>query len=59
MKESDKIVAQCFDDWRRSNIRLKVIELQFYNLLTDEHLKHFSEETRQLVKSVNQMNDIS
>ncbi len=48
--DADKIVAQCFDDWRRSNIRLKLIALYHHGLLTEEHISHLSEETKDFIK---------
>jgi hypothetical protein len=47
---SDNIVAECFNDWRRSNIRQKLICLHRHNLLTDEHLRNMTEETQDFVK---------
>jgi hypothetical protein len=40
MLDSDKIVADCLDDWRRSNIRLKVVMLHRNRLLTEENMRH-------------------
>ncbi|HAM53343.1 MAG TPA: hypothetical protein DCP92_22610 [Nitrospiraceae bacterium] len=57
IEDSNKIVAQCFDDWRRSNIWLKVAELNRNNVLTEEHVRHLSEETRQRIKRMNQLNE--
>ena len=46
IEASDKIVAECFDDWRRSNLWLKVVLLCRHKLLSDEHLKSLSNELR-------------
>ncbi len=40
IRDSDDIIAQCFDDWRRSNILLKAMALRRNGLLTEEHLRH-------------------
>ena len=48
--DADKIIAQCFDDWRRSNIRLKLIALYHHGLLTEEHISHMSDETKHFIK---------
>ena len=46
------IVADCFDDWRRSNIFLKLLLLRKHRLLTDEHLSQLSAETRRMLNAV-------
>ncbi len=50
IKKSDKIVADCFNDWRRSNIWLKIQYLRRYDLLTDEHLDQMSNGVRTLIE---------
>ena len=57
MKKSDKIVADCFDDWRRSNIRLKIPLLRRHGLLTDAQLNHMSDEIKDLLEKINQLQD--
>jgi len=52
VRDCDKVVADCFDDWRRSNMLLKVASLRHEDLLTDEHLGHLSDETRELVEKI-------
>jgi hypothetical protein len=47
--DSDKIVAACFDDWRRSNIWLKLVVLHRNSLLTEENIRHLSDETKNLL----------
>jgi hypothetical protein len=49
IKKSDKIVADCFNDWRRSNIWLKIQCLRRHDLLTDEHLNQMSDGVRSLI----------
>jgi len=48
-RESDKIVADCFDDWRRSNIVLKLLLIRKQKLLSAEMVANLSEETRELL----------
>ena len=55
MLNSDKIVAECFDDWRRSNIRLKVVMLYRNSLLTEKYIGRLSDETKTFLKTVNQV----
>ena len=50
IKRSDKIVADCFNDWRRSNIWLKIQFLRHHGILTDEHLNQMSDSLRALVE---------
>jgi hypothetical protein len=45
----DKVVAECFDDWRRSRAIWSLLALRHHGLLTDEQLGNLSEETRGLV----------
>jgi len=55
--DSDEIVAKCFDDWRRSKIRLKVVMLHRNSLLTEENMRHLSDETKDILKSINQLSE--
>lgn|SRR5208337_893014 len=55
MLNSDKIVAECFDDWRRSNIWLKMVMLHRNSLLTEKYIGHLSDETKTLLKTVTQL----
>lgn len=48
--DSDKTVAACFDDWRRSTIFSKLLRLQHHDLLTPEHRERLSEETQESLK---------
>jgi hypothetical protein len=49
IEASDRIVADCFNDWRRSNLRLKLPLLRRHKLLTAEHISNLSDETRELL----------
>jgi hypothetical protein len=44
LNNSDKIVANCFNDWRRSTISLIIRLLQQQKLLTEEHVSKLSED---------------
>ncbi len=46
------VVADCFDDWRRSNIFLKLLLLWKHRLLTDEHISKLSAETQRRLNTV-------
>ncbi len=51
VEESDDIVADCFDDWRRSTLLMKLVALQRHGLLTSDHMQHLSEETQKTQSS--------
>jgi hypothetical protein len=50
IQDSDDIVAECFNDWRRSTIGQKLISMQRHKLLTESHLQHLSDKAREFVK---------
>ncbi|MEJ2689818.1 MAG: hypothetical protein P8130_07690 [Deltaproteobacteria bacterium] len=52
VNDSDQIVADCFNDWRRSNIWLKILALRRHGLLTDEHVSQLSKEGSELVEGL-------
>jgi len=54
VKDSDRIVADCFDDWRRSRLSMKIICLRRHKLLTDEHVKHLSNSAQEWIKMINE-----
>ncbi len=45
VKESDGIIADCFDDWRRSTILIKIFLLREQGLLSEDHMRNLSQET--------------
>jgi len=47
IEKSDKIVADCFNDWRRSTVMLKLLLLRKHKLLSTEMTAKLSEETRE------------
>ena len=46
IKEQDEIVADCFDDWRRSNAMILLLHWRSQGLITDEEFQAFTPETR-------------
>jgi len=44
MESSDRKVANCFDDWRRSTLLMRVVSLRKHGLLSDEHVQNLSPE---------------
>lgn len=55
IQDSDDIVASCFNDWRRSNINLKILCLRREGLLTDEHVQNFSDGAKDWLSKVEAM----
>lgn len=55
IKQSDRIIADCFNDWRRSNIWLKIQWLQKHDLLTDEHLNGMSDQCRAILETLSKI----
>jgi len=49
IEASDRIIADCFNDWSRSNLWFKLPLLRMHNLLTDEQINHLSDESRELL----------
>lgn len=52
LKRADYIVARCFDDWSRGTIRTKISQLLYDGLLTDGHIQHLSDETKEMVEGL-------
>ena len=52
MQAGKEIVADCFDDWKRSNIGIKMLMLERHALLTGEHVSRLSPETQNWLKAV-------
>ncbi|MES2693534.1 MAG: hypothetical protein V4773_08680 [Verrucomicrobiota bacterium] len=50
VKKRDRVVADCFDDWRRSTIALRCAVLKHEGLLTPEHMKRLAPETQEWLK---------
>jgi len=49
IEASDKIVADCFNDWRRSNLWFIVPLLRRHNVLKDVHIANLSDAARELL----------
>jgi hypothetical protein len=46
MREQNRIMATCFDDWRRSTIGMKLYSLVSFELITPEEIAGLAQETR-------------
>jgi iron-sulfur cluster repair protein YtfE (RIC family) len=51
IQDSDDIVARCFNDWRRSNISMKISQLLSEDLLPNDHIQNLSDETKEVIES--------
>ena len=59
IKDSDEIIANCFDDWRRSNISFKMLFLLHHNLFTDDRIEGLSEKGAELVERLKTFNKVT
>jgi len=55
IEASDKIVADCFNDWRRSNLWLKLPLLRRHKVLKDEQIANLSDAARELLDKFEQL----
>jgi hypothetical protein len=55
LRDSDRIVADCFDDWRRSTLTEKLFLLKRHGLLEPEHQENLSEATRKRIAAFEQI----
>lgn len=54
VKDSDKIIAQCFNGWRRSQMEFMVISLRQHGLLKDTHVRKFSPSAQEWLARIEQ-----
>jgi len=55
IEKSDSIIADCFDDWRRSSISAKILFLRRHGLLLNSHIKNFSESAKEWLSKVEEL----
>jgi hypothetical protein len=55
IQEADGIIADCFNDWRRSRLSIKILALRRNDLLTDQHLQGLSPEAQEWLHKVEEM----
>jgi len=55
IEKSDNIIAECFNDWRRSDILIKIRSLCQHKILTSEHIKNFSGTTLEYLKTLEEI----
>ena len=54
IKDSDRIIGDCFNDWSRSRLDMKIIFLRRHNLLTDEHVEGLSDSAQEWMKKMDE-----
>jgi uncharacterized protein YutE (UPF0331/DUF86 family) len=54
IKSEDKIIAEMFDDLKRSNALFKLVSLKHYCIISDKQLAEFSVETQETVKQLSE-----
>ena len=47
VKESDRIISDCFDQWSRSRLQMKILFLRRQGLLSDAHVEYLSDSARE------------
>jgi hypothetical protein len=47
LKACDRIVTECFDDWRRSRLGDRILSLRRHGVLKDSHVQNLSESARE------------
>lgn len=57
IQDSDQIVADCFNDLKRSNLLVKLIALQHHGILQAEHITQLSPETQKKLQVLKQLNE--
>jgi hypothetical protein len=57
LKKRDRVLADCFDDWRRSSIFPKIMVMRRNGLLEPQDMEGVSEETKALIKRIESLND--
>lgn len=54
LRDSDNLLAHCFDDWRRSNLLRKLARLREYGLLTEAHIQMLSPVAQKQLNAINE-----
>ncbi len=50
--DSDEVVAECFNDWRRSTIGLRLISLRRHKVMTEEQFERLTPGAREMVNAM-------
>ena len=57
IRDSDDIIARCFNDLRRSTLLMKLAAMHEQGLLTDIHIQNLSPETQERLKALKEFKD--
>ena len=57
IQDSDQIIADCFNDLKRSNLLMKLSALQYHGILKPEHIEELSPETQGRLQALKQLNE--
>ncbi len=52
IQESDDVIGECFNDWRRSTLIMRLAAIQKHGLLLPDHLKQLTEKTQETLKAL-------
>jgi hypothetical protein len=55
LQKSDAIIALCFNDWRRSTLSQRLIQIQHHGLLSPEHFNHMSGRLKEVLAYFSQL----
>jgi hypothetical protein len=54
-EQKDDILAECFDDYRRSKAKQRIFSLIYHGIMSDNELQGFSDDTKEFVKFMMEM----
>lgn len=57
IQDSNRIIADCFNDLKRSNLIMKLAALHHHAILTQEHIGNLSPETQERLQALKQLID--
>ncbi|HLP62719.1 MAG TPA: hypothetical protein VK186_28025 [Candidatus Deferrimicrobium sp.] len=56
-QQKDNLIADCFDDYRRSTAIYKILHLLNNEIITEAEFEGFSSETKAIVRNIKEFND--
>lgn len=56
-RKKDDLIADCFDDYRRSTALYKILHLLYNGIMTDAEFEGFSTEMKETVKGIMEINE--
>ncbi len=49
-QKKDDMIADCFNDYRRSTAKRRILSLVYYGIMSEDELQGFSEDTKEFVE---------